>query len=810
MLTESAKKLKSAFTHVCDDERCGVRIEAGKGGGLTLLIRSCLCVELTAKTKSLEEELDELKKSSTAGEKSEGVQEVAAVQATVSTAVRAVQTEDAAAVVDSTGVNTEDASQAACARCDASAARVMELEAIVAELKAHIHRAADDTETQTQAAAAKTSTLEAEVQRLRKELEVATESASAGDEQAATIAALRAELATVKATAQAADTALRAAEQSARDAEARAAAALDKGADMARAHADSQSAAMRDELEELKQTLAARDNALDVALRARADSDAAQATLTAKLAEATEWRTKFERQLPEAEQRATAASQRAADAAAAQATAQAQLDAVKGELERKASEMEAWEQRWKVSLSAATSRAEAAEADAASARDAAAAAKAEAVSARVSAATAAADVAAGAGAAASQLEALTAEFAAYKARAGAALRRKDEQLAAAQAAAEKASRDGGDEMVVSQAAAAAAQAESAMRALEASEKARAEEAAASATELTALGEALRHAEAAAAAACEAAAADVARARRDAQQAASGALTAAEDLRAKLMETQAQLQAALAENAAVRTEAESRVSAAQAELAQFRSMAMAMAEAKDADAAALRDEVAKLRNASTVLSSPGRSSSSAAATAWDALPVQRTASGGGPSSVSRVGSWASSTGGERGEGSTTFSTDDSDARRLLELASLQASRDGALEGALRRASVAEAKFQEVNAKLEVLQTELETLRAEAEELRRAHGRTHTDLTYLKQVVLKLLQTLEQDEQDALVLVVGTLLHFSPTEMRACQDAFDERHARLNKAVSGGATGYLVSAASSLLGGVWTTEPTTRGR
>jgi hypothetical protein len=31
MLTESAKKLKSAFTRVCDDEQCGVRIEAGKG-----------------------------------------------------------------------------------------------------------------------------------------------------------------------------------------------------------------------------------------------------------------------------------------------------------------------------------------------------------------------------------------------------------------------------------------------------------------------------------------------------------------------------------------------------------------------------------------------------------------------------------------------------------------------------------------------------------------------------------------------------------------------------------------------------------
>jgi chromosome segregation ATPase len=135
-----------------------------------------------------------------------------------------------------------------------------------------------------------------------------------------------------------------------------------------------------------------------------------------------------------------------------------------------------------------------------------------------------------------------------------------------------------------------------------------------------------------------------------------------------------------------------------------------------------------------------------------------------------------------------------SRRLVELATLQASRDGALENSHARLSSAEGLAEALRRQLAQLAESHAALQAEAEELRRSDGRTRTDLTYLKQVTVKLLQSLEAEEADALSLVVGTLLHFSRAEMAACQDAADARQAARAKASQGvlpAASGYVAS-------------------
>jgi hypothetical protein len=89
-----------------------------------------------------------------------------------------------------------------------------------------------------------------------------------------------------------------------------------------------------------------------------------------------------------------------------------------------------------------------------------------------------------------------------------------------------------------------------------------------------------------------------------------------------------------------------------------------------------------------------------------------------------------------------------------------------------------------------------LRSELEELARGDARSRTDLTYLKNVLLKLVLTRDEEEEDALMLVVGTLLQFSPAEMRQCSGAAARRAQRRAKA-DAGAAGYV----AGLLGGLW---------
>ncbi|RRT80644.1 hypothetical protein BHE74_00031343 [Ensete ventricosum] len=60
-----------------------------------------------------------------------------------------------------------------------------------------------------------------------------------------------------------------------------------------------------------------------------------------------------------------------------------------------------------------------------------------------------------------------------------------------------------------------------------------------------------------------------------------------------------------------------------------------------------------------------------------------------------------------------------------------------------------------------------LKEELRNMERSHKREGIDMTYLKNVILKLLET---GEVEALLPVVGTLLQFSPEETRKCQQAY----------------------------------------
>ncbi|XP_077231170.1 Golgi-localized GRIP domain-containing protein isoform X2 [Tasmannia lanceolata] len=60
-----------------------------------------------------------------------------------------------------------------------------------------------------------------------------------------------------------------------------------------------------------------------------------------------------------------------------------------------------------------------------------------------------------------------------------------------------------------------------------------------------------------------------------------------------------------------------------------------------------------------------------------------------------------------------------------------------------------------------------LKAELRDMERMQKRDGVDMTYLKNVILKLLET---GEVEALLPVVGTLLQFSPEEIRKCQQAY----------------------------------------
>ncbi|KAI4314639.1 hypothetical protein L6164_027527 [Bauhinia variegata] len=60
-----------------------------------------------------------------------------------------------------------------------------------------------------------------------------------------------------------------------------------------------------------------------------------------------------------------------------------------------------------------------------------------------------------------------------------------------------------------------------------------------------------------------------------------------------------------------------------------------------------------------------------------------------------------------------------------------------------------------------------LKAELRDMERSKKREGVDMTYLKNVILKLLET---GEVEALLPVIGMLLQFSPEEVKKCQQAY----------------------------------------
>jgi GRIP domain len=370
-------------------------------------------------------------------------------------------------------------------------------------------------------------------------------------------------------------------------------------------------------------------------------------------------------------------------------------------------------------------------------------AEAAAAEARSSGGAAQAEVAVAAQAA----DALRTELAAYKKRAGAALRAKDAEIAALREGsdAERASPSRDSEPLL-------AKLHSELAELRATLQQREE---AFAEELEQSREAGAAAKLAAAAASEAARADVVRLRREA-----AAREAALSHRVEELSRELEMLRELSKERRVAGEqaaelARQRCAELEAEFSTFRRLALELSEAKDADAAALRNQLARLR---------GREAVDAEA----ASPRAQVDASGESESLSLA----------------------SDAKSFLEMATLQASRDGALGAATQRATRAEEAAASAIACCDQLRAQLDALTSSVEEGKRAEARTRVDVEYVKNVCLKLLTVQEDTEAEALSLVVGTLLCFSKEEMAAVDQAA-ERRKKAKQERGGGAAGYLSS-------------------
>lgn len=106
------------------------------------------------------------------------------------------------------------------------------------------------------------------------------------------------------------------------------------------------------------------------------------------------------------------------------------------------------------------------------------------------------------------------------------------------------------------------------------------------------------------------------------------------------------------------------------------------------------------------------------------------------------------------------------QQILILAKQQAQREEELAQSQRHIAALQDEIEELERENRLHSQQEAMLKDELRNMERSQKRGGVDMTYLKNVILKLLET---GEVEALLPVVGTLLQFSPEEIKKCQQA-----------------------------------------
>lgn len=107
------------------------------------------------------------------------------------------------------------------------------------------------------------------------------------------------------------------------------------------------------------------------------------------------------------------------------------------------------------------------------------------------------------------------------------------------------------------------------------------------------------------------------------------------------------------------------------------------------------------------------------------------------------------------------------QQILILARQQAQREEELAQSQRHILALQEEIEELEQENRLHSQQEAMLKAELRNMERTQKREGVDMTYLKNVVLKLLET---GEVEALLPVIGMLLQFSPDEMQKCHQAY----------------------------------------
>ncbi|XP_016201391.1 protein GRIP [Arachis ipaensis] len=107
------------------------------------------------------------------------------------------------------------------------------------------------------------------------------------------------------------------------------------------------------------------------------------------------------------------------------------------------------------------------------------------------------------------------------------------------------------------------------------------------------------------------------------------------------------------------------------------------------------------------------------------------------------------------------------QQILLLARQQAQREEELARSQRHILALQEEIEELERENRLHSQQEAILKAELRDMERSKKREGVDMTYLKNVILKLLET---GEVEVLLPVIGMLLQFSPQEMQKCQQAY----------------------------------------
>ncbi|WZZ85467.1 hypothetical protein YC2023_114046 [Brassica napus] len=121
-------------------------------------------------------------------------------------------------------------------------------------------------------------------------------------------------------------------------------------------------------------------------------------------------------------------------------------------------------------------------------------------------------------------------------------------------------------------------------------------------------------------------------------------------------------------------------------------------------------------------------------------------------------------------------------QILILARQQAQREEELAQTQRHILALQDEIEELERENRLHSQQEAMLKTELREMERKQKREGVDMTYLKNVILKLLET---GEVEALLPVVGMLLQFSPEEIQKCQQAYHSSTTTATEASQGGA-------------------------